>query len=195
MDHADGALTCKIVYWGPGLAGRTTNLECVHGALDAARRSPIVRVDTDVERSLDFELDVEVGGLALRVHLCTVPGQVFDGHACRARQLAGADAIVCVWDSQVERMAANLDYAGILAERLAEIGVRPAAMPMVHQYNKRDLSDIVGLEAMQRQLNPRALPSFPAVATRGEGVRATLDAALRLIVDLPRARGPAGRVG
>lgn len=170
-------INCKIVYYGPGLGGKTTNIQYIYQKTSSQNKGQMITLNTENERTLFFDflpLDLgEIRGFKTRFHLYTVPGQVFY-EASRKLILRGVDGLVFVADSQVERMEANIEsYLG-LEKNLAEQGYDVSKVPMVMQWNKRDLPNIVPVEDLQYQLNKRKLPAFEAVATTGQGVFETL---------------------
>ena len=170
-------INCKIVYYGPGLGGKTTNIQYIYQKTSSQNKGQMITLNTENERTLFFDflpLDLgEIRGFKTRFHLYTVPGQVFY-EASRKLILRGVDGLVFVADSQVERMEANLESYQGLERNLSEQGYDVSKVPMVMQWNKRDLPNIVPVEDLQFQLNKRKFPSFEAVATNGQGVFDTL---------------------
>jgi mutual gliding-motility protein MglA len=170
-------INCKIVYYGPGLGGKTTNIQYIYQKTSSQNKGQMITLNTENERTLFFDflpLDLgEIRGFKTRFHLYTVPGQVFY-EASRKLILRGVDGLVFVADSQVERMEANLESYQGLERNLAEQGYDMSKVPMVMQWNKRDLPNIVPVEDLQYQLNKRKYPAFEAVATTGQGVFETL---------------------
>jgi mutual gliding-motility protein MglA len=170
-------INCKIVYYGPGLGGKTTNIQYIYQKTSSNNKGQMITLNTENERTLFFDflpLDLgEIRGFKTRFHLYTVPGQVFY-EASRKLILRGVDGIVFVADSQVERMEANIESYQGLERNLAEQGYDISKVPMVMQWNKRDLPNIVPVEDLQFQLNKRKFPAFEAVATNGTGVFETL---------------------
>ncbi|MEJ2184746.1 MAG: GTPase domain-containing protein [Gemmatimonadota bacterium] len=185
INYASREINCKIVYYGPGLCGKTTNLEHVYNKVNPETRGKMISLATENERTLFFDfLPVDLGairGFKTRFHLYTVPGQVYY-NASRRLILKGVDGVVFVADSQVERMDANIASMQNLYENLADYGYDPRQLPMVLQYNKRDLSDIVPVEELSAQLNPVSLQEYEAVATQGVGVFDTLRAVSKLVL-------------
>jgi mutual gliding-motility protein MglA len=185
INYASREINCKIVYYGPGLCGKTTNLEYVYQKVNPETRGKMISLATENERTLFFDfLPVDLGtirGFKTRFHLYTVPGQVYY-NASRRLILKGVDGIVFVADSQPERMDANLASIQNLYENLSEYGYDPRMLPMVLQFNKRDLSDRVPMTEMQAQLNPGDLEAYEAVATEGEGVFDTLRAVSKQVI-------------
>ncbi len=170
-------INCKIVYYGPGLGGKTTNIQYIYQKTSANNKGQMITLNTENERTLFFDflpLDLgEIRGFKTRFHLYTVPGQVFY-EASRKLILRGVDGLVFVADSQVERMEANLESYQGLEKNLADQGYDVSKVPIVMQWNKRDLPNIVPVEDMQMQLNKRKFPAFEATAVSGEGVFETL---------------------
>jgi mutual gliding-motility protein MglA len=157
INYASREINCKIVYYGPGLGGKTTNLEHVYGKVKPDTRGKLISLATETERTLFFDfLPVDLGtirGFKTRFHLYTVPGQVYY-NASRKLILKGVDGIVFVADSQVERMEANLEAMQNLYDNMAEYGYDLTKMPFVIQYNKRDLPNAAPLIELQQTLNP-----------------------------------------
>src|SRR5690606_37306270 len=185
INYASREINCKIVYYGPGLGGKTTNLEHVYQKVHPETRGKLISLATETERTLFFDfLPVDLGtirGFKTRFHLYTVPGQVYY-NASRKLILKGVDGIVFVADSQMERQDADLEAMHNLYENLAEQGNDPRRMPFVIQYNKRDLPNSAPVEELERLLNPTQVPSFEAVATRGVGVFDTLKAVSKQVI-------------
>jgi len=176
-------MAAKIVYYGPGLGGKTTNLQYIYGNTSEKSRGEMVSLDTAADRTLFFDLlPLEVGSIAgfkTRLQLYTVPGQVFY-NTTRQLVLKGVDGIVFVADSQRPMLPANSDSIVNLAENLKQQGMNLDDIPLVLQYNKRDLSDICSLEEMDEALNSKGWPSFEASALQGAGVFETLKEVTRL---------------
>ncbi|MGK7313178.1 MAG: GTP-binding protein [Candidatus Longimicrobiales bacterium M2_2A_002] len=185
INYASREINCKIVYYGPGLCGKTTNLEYVYNKVAPETRGKMISLATENERTLFFDfLPVDLGsirGFKTRFHLYTVPGQVYY-NASRRLILKGVDGIVFVADSQAERMDANLASMQNLYENLAEYGYDPRQMPLVLQYNKRDLASRVPVDEMSQQLNPGGFEEFESIATEGEGVFDTLRAVSKQVI-------------
>jgi mutual gliding-motility protein MglA len=180
FNYATMQMAAKIVYYGPGLCGKTTNLHHIYGRTSPASRGEMVSLETETDRTLFFDLlplDVGViGGFKTRVQLYTVPGQVFY-NTTRKLVLKGVDGIVFVADSQRAMKDANLESFTNLRANLAEIGVKLEELPLVMQYNKRDLSNILTLEELEGSINPgRQYKSYEACAVLGQGVFETLKA-------------------
>jgi len=157
INYASREINCKIVYYGPGLGGKTTNLEHVYGKVKPETRGKLISLATETERTLFFDfLPVDLGtirGFKTRFHLYTVPGQVYY-NASRKLILKNVDGIVFVGDSQAERLEANLESMQNLYDNMAEYGYDLTQMPFVIQYNKRDLPNASPLKDLQASLNP-----------------------------------------
>lgn len=157
INYASREINCKIVYYGPGLGGKTTNLEHVYGQVEPDTRGKLISLATETERTLFFDfLPVDLGtirGFKTRFHLYTVPGQVYY-NASRKLILKGVDGIVFVGDSQLERMEANQEAMQNLYDNMAEYGYDLTTMPFVIQYNKRDLPNASPIRDLQSALNP-----------------------------------------
>ncbi|MFW6051034.1 MAG: GTP-binding protein [Myxococcota bacterium] len=179
-------LLIKLVYYGPGLGGKTTSLQRIHSSSPPETRGQIVSLATPVDRTLYFDfLPLRlppVRDLHVRLQLFTVPGQVYF-NATRKLVLTGADGVVFVADSQRERHDANLESLENLQENLAEQGRPIEDMPLVLQYNKRDLPNVLGIEELDRSLNPRGAPSFGTCATEGQGVLDALDKLVQMVLE------------
>jgi len=177
INYASREINCKIVYYGPGLCGKTTNLQYIYQKTNPDLKGKMISLATETERTLFFDfLPLALGqirGFRTRFHLYTVPGQVFYD-ASRKLILKGVDGVVFVADSQIERMEANLESLDNLRVNLSEQGYDLEKLPYVVQYNKRDLPNAAPLEDMQRQLNPSGVPDFEACANAGKGVFETL---------------------
>ena len=188
INHRAREIHFKIVYYGPGLCGKTTNLQFLHDRLPQERRGRLISIATDHERTLFFDflpVDLgEVNGFTTRFHLYTVPGQVHYRLSRRA-VLTGADGIVFVADSHPARERANRDSLADLEEQLEAVGLTPvqsARIPRVFQYNKRDLRAALPLERLRAALNPLGAPEFEAVACEGRGVGETLKAGCKAML-------------
>lgn len=192
INYASREINCKIVYYGPGLCGKTTNLQYVYQKTAPEAKGKMISLATETERTLFFDFLPlalgEIRGFKTRFHLYTVPGQVFYD-ASRKLILKGVDGVVFVADSQEERMDANIESLENLAFNLKEQGYDLEKIPFVIQYNKRDLPGIVPVEELRRELNHRNVPDFEASAATGEGVFETLKAVAKLIlIDLKKGR-------
>ncbi|HEX8362399.1 MAG TPA: GTPase domain-containing protein [Longimicrobium sp.] len=185
INYASREINCKIVYYGPGLCGKTTNLEYIFEKVAPNTRGKLISLATETERTLFFDfLPVDLGsirGFKTRFHLYTVPGQVYY-NASRKLILKGVDGVVFVGDSQVERLDANIESMHNLYDNLAEYGLDLREIPFVIQYNKRDLPNISSIQELQEQLNPNNVPYYEAVGVRGIGVFDTLKAVSKLVI-------------
>jgi mutual gliding-motility protein MglA len=180
INHRAREIHFKIVYYGPGLGGKTTNLRFLHDRLPPERRGRLISIATDQERTLFFDfLPIDLGhvnGYLTRFHLYTVPGQVYYRLSRRA-VLQGADGLVFVADSHPAREQANVDSLADLATHLQSLALTPAQLerlPRVFQWNKRDLPAALPVERLRARLNPLGAPEFEAVASQGRGVNETL---------------------
>jgi len=175
----------KVVFYGPGLSGKTTSLKRVYDSVKPAHRGELMSLPTEADRTLFFDflpVRVErVGDYSVRLALYTVPGQVFY-NATRKLVLQGADGVVFVADSQAAARDANVESMANLEENLAEQGIRVDRFPLVIQYNKRDLPEVLPVSDLRPMLNPRGVPDFETCATSGEGVLNALKAAMRLVI-------------
>ena len=185
INYASREINCNIVYYGPGLGGKTTNLEHVYGKVTPDTRGKLISLATETERTLFFDfLPVDLGtirGFKTRFHLYTVPGQVYY-NASRKLILKGVDGVVFVADSHPTRLDANSESMDNLYHNLAEHDFDLRELPFVIQFNKRDLPDALSVADMNAALNPTAVPSFEAVATRGVGVFDTLKAISKQVI-------------
>ncbi len=185
INHSTREINCKIVYYGPGLCGKTTNLQCIYQRTNPNSKGKMISLATETERTLFFDfLPLSLGkirGFKVRFHLYTVPGQVFYD-ASRKLILKGVDGVIFVADSQEERMDANLESLENLEYNLKQQGYDIDQIPMVIQYNKRDLPNAASLEELRAELNPNGLPEFEAIATDGTGIFETLKASAKLVL-------------
>jgi mutual gliding-motility protein MglA len=185
INYSSREINCKIVYYGPGLCGKTTNLQYVYAKTNPEAKGKMISLATETERTLFFDfLPLSLGeirGFKTRFHLYTVPGQVFYD-ASRKLILKGVDGVVFVADSQIERMEANLESVENLRVNLAEQGYDLSKIPYVVQYNKRDLPNIATVDELKRLINPKSVPEFQAVAPTGVGVFDTLKAVAKLVL-------------
>jgi signal recognition particle receptor subunit beta len=177
VNYSTREITSKIVYYGPGRSGKTTNLQYIYGQVPEERRGRMVSLATETDRTLFFDfLPLDLGtisGFQTRFQLYTVPGQVYYD-ATRKLVLQGADGVVFVADSQRAQRDENVESFRNLQVNLLEQGVDPRTIPIVLQYNKRDLPDVMGMEEMDDLLNYRELPRYEARALAGAGVFDTL---------------------
>ncbi|MCL1926199.1 MAG: GTPase domain-containing protein [Syntrophorhabdaceae bacterium] len=186
INYSSKEINCKIVYYGPGLCGKTNNLHYIYKRMNYDARGKMVSLATETERTLFFDflpLSLgEVRGFKTRFHLYTVPGQVFYD-ASRRLILRGVDGVVFCADSQLARMDANIESLENLRLNLEEQGYNMGKVPMVIQYNKRDLPDIASVVEMHALLNTRNVPEFEACARTGMGVFETLKAIIKLVLN------------
>lgn len=179
VNYTSREITCKIVYYGPGRSGKTTNLQYIYSQVPAARKGQMVSLATQTDRTLFFDfLPIDLGkisGFSTRFQLYTVPGQVYY-QTTRKLVLQDADGVVFVADSQARQLEENIESLQDLHENLAAYGVDVRRLPFVMQYNKQDLpADLIaGVRELDDQLNFRGAPSFAADALRGPGVFETL---------------------
>jgi small GTP-binding protein len=186
FNYATRELTAKIVYYGPGLCGKTTNLEHIHRSLPANKKSKMLSLATKTDRTLFFDfLPIELGairGMKTKIQLYTVPGQVFYD-ATRKLVLKGADGVVFVADSQTAMMDSNLDSWQNFETNLKENGLDIATIPLVIQFNKRDLPDVLSVKDLNKKLNARKAPFYEASAIKGQGVQDTLKGITKLVLE------------
>jgi signal recognition particle receptor subunit beta len=190
INYAAKEINCKIVYYGPGLGGKTTNLQHIYSKTAPDRKGKLISLATETDRTLFFDfLPLDLGtirGFTTRFHLYTVPGQVFYD-ASRRLILKGVDGVIFVADSQTERMEANIESIRNLEDNLDEYGFKLWDLPYVLQFNKRDLTNIMPPDEMYRMLNFKREPTFEAIATTGRGVFETLkSAAKQILIELRR---------
>jgi signal recognition particle receptor subunit beta len=185
INYVAREINCKIVYYGPGLGGKTTNLQYVYQITDSDNKGKMISLATETERTLFFDfLPIDLGqirGFRTRFHLYTVPGQVFYD-ASRKLILRGVDGVVFVADSQEERLDANVESISNLTLNLKEHGFDLAKIPYALQLNKRDLPNALPVEHLRQQLVVKGEPVFEAVATKGVGVLDTLKAVARQVL-------------
>jgi signal recognition particle receptor subunit beta len=185
IDYMAREINCKLVYYGPGLCGKTTNLQYIFERTNPEHKGKMISLATETERTLFFDfLPLSLGeirGFKTRFHLYTVPGQVFYD-ASRKLILKGVDGVIFVADSQVERMEANQESIENLQTNLAEQGYALERLPFVIQYNKRDLPNVASTEELRELLNKSKVPDFDAVARTGIGVFDTLKAVAKLVL-------------
>jgi mutual gliding-motility protein MglA len=185
INYAAREINCKIVYYGPGLCGKTTNIQFIYDKTGTGAKGKLISLATESERTLFFDfLPIELGtirGFRTRFHLYTVPGQVFYD-ASRKLILKGVDGVVFVADSQEARMDANIESIRNLKENLREHGVAMDKVPYVLQINKRDLPTAVAVPEIEKALRIKDEPVFEAVASRGTGVFETLKAVVKSVL-------------
>lgn len=195
VNYATKETSLKIVYYGPGLSGKTQNAHYIHSKIDPQRRGALLRLNTDCDRTLFFDfMPLTVGtlnGFKVKLHVYTVPGQI---HYAATRKLVmrAADGVVFVADSQETRMDANCESLDNLGHDIAESGL-DIGDACVMQFNKRDTPDALPVGELRAALNRAGWPEFEAVAVRGEGVFATLRTVTRLIMDRARSGRAAAR--
>lgn len=186
INYATREVTCKIVYYGPGLSGKTTNLQYIHGKVPANTRGKMISLATEADRTLYFDfLPINLGtisGLTAKFQLYTVPGQVYY-NATRKLVLRGADGLVFVADSQADKMDENIESLNNMKENLDEYGYDINDLPIVIQYNKRDLPNILSVPELDEKLNHFGWKSFESEAVNGKGVFDTLKTIIKLVLD------------
>ena len=193
INYSSREINCKIVYYGPGLCGKTTNLQYIYNKTNPDAKGKMISLATETERTLFFDfLPLSLGeirGFKTRFHLYTVPGQVFYD-ASRRLILKGVDGVVFVADSQEARFEANIESLENLRTNLGEQGYNLDKLPYIVQYNKRDMPEVMSVEDLRKELNPTGVPDFDAVATQGVGVFETLKAvAKQVLTELRRGGG------
>ncbi len=185
INHMAREINCKVVYYGPGLCGKTTNLQYIFDKTVPQAKGKMISLATETERTLFFDfvpIDLgQVKGFKVRFHLYTVPGQVFYD-ASRKLILRGADGVIFVADSQRERFEANQESLDNLKVNMAEHNMNPGEVPFVMQYNKRDIPNVVPVEELREALNPTGVPEFEAAARSGPGVFETLKGTAKLVL-------------
>ncbi len=190
INYASREINCKIVYYGPGLCGKTTNLQYIYNKTAQDAKGKMISLATETERTLFFDFLPlalgEIRGFKTRFHLYTVPGQVFYD-ASRKLILKGVDGVVFVADSQEERLDANIESMENLKDNLEEQGFQLEKLPFIIQYNKRDLPNCTPIEELRKLLNPSGVPELEACAASGEGTFETLKAVAKLVlIDLKK---------
>jgi len=185
INYSSREITFKIVYYGTGLGGKTTNLKVIYNKVSPDQKGKMISLATEMDRTLFFDfLPMDIGsvkGFKTKFQLYTVPGQIYY-NASRKLILKGVDGIVFVADSQVERFEDNIESIDNLLENLQEHNLKIEDIPFVLQYNKRDLPNISSLDDLQKSINPWNVPYFEAVATQGIGVFETLKAVSKMIL-------------
>ena len=193
---ASRSLRVKIVYYGPGLSGKTTNLMKLYEAFPPTSRGKLIQLDTETERTLFFDyFPLSLGTLGnykIKVDFFTVPGQSFY-NATRRTVLEGADGVVFVADSSERREQANLVALKNMHQNLESLGISIDQLPIVFQWNKRDASDALPISVLESTLNPKKAPSVPAVASRCEGVHETHSLIVRAVLERIRFLSQANR--
>jgi mutual gliding-motility protein MglA len=191
VNTRERTINTKIVYYGPGLGGKTTSLRRVHSTIDPPGKIKLVTLKTDDERTLFFDLlPIELGeldGYTFRISAFTVPGQV-KYNLTRRQVLVGADAVIFVADSQKIRFDENIESFESLVENLEHNGIDPATIPLVMQYNKRDMPEIASVAHLERALNARGVPSFETEAPTGRGIFRAFVTAGRAMLDAVAVR-------
>ena len=186
INFARKEINCKLVYYGPGLSGKTTSLEVVHQKTPDRNKGELTSISTDGDRTLFFDfmpLDLgTIAGMKTKFHLYTVPGQVYY-NSTRKLVLLGADGVIFVADSTPGRMDDNVQSLENLRENLAEMGRDLNKIPLVIQYNKRDIPGATSVEELNAKLNPNGVPHFEASAKTGEGIFQTLKAISALVLE------------
>ena len=185
INFATKEINCKIVYYGPGLSGKTVNIKWIYDHIKKENRGELITLATETERTLFFDfVPIEVAnvkGFKVRFYLYTTPGQIIY-QVSRKLILKGADGIVFVADSQVERRDANLDTLDDMLKNMDELGLSLEDTPLVFQYNKRDLPNILPVEVLHEDLNRWNCPEFEAIAIKGKGVLETFKEITKLVV-------------
>jgi mutual gliding-motility protein MglA len=185
INYASREINCKIVYYGPGLCGKTTNLQYIYDSTAPQAKGKLISLATETDRTLFFDfMPLELGtvrGFKTRFHLYTVPGQVYYD-ASRKLILKGVDGVVFVADSQEERMDANIESLYNLEENMQSQGYDLAQVPYVLQFNKRDLPNICTIDEMTGELQRKGEPTYEAVASKGIGVFDTLKAIAKQVL-------------
>ncbi len=192
INYSSREVSCKIVYYGPGLSGKTTNLQYVHAKVPGSTRGDLISLATEADRTLYFDfLPINIGtinGFQAKFQLYTVPGQVYY-NATRKLVLRGVDGLVFVADSQADKLDENIESLSNLEENLREYGYDIDDIPLVIQYNKVDLPNILSIEELQQALNPTGRPYFTAVAPQGQGVFDTLKMIIKLVLEKAKSTG------
>jgi signal recognition particle receptor subunit beta len=185
INYSSREINVKIVYYGPGLCGKTTNIQYIYNKVSPDTKGKLITLATEMDRTLFFDfLPLELGkvkGFKTRFHLYTVPGQVYYD-ASRKLILRGVDGVIFVADSQRSRYDANIESLYNLHENLSEYNLKLEEVPYAIQYNKRDLPDIISVDDLQQELNPKEFPFFEAVATKGIGVFDTLKSVAKAVL-------------
>ncbi len=185
INYSSREINVKVVYYGPGLCGKTTNIQYIYDKVSPDTKGKLITLATEMDRTLFFDfLPLELGkvkGFRTRFHLYTVPGQVYYD-ASRKLILRGVDGIIFVADSQRSRYDANIESLYNLHENLAEYQLKLDDIPYAIQYNKRDMPDVIAVKDLEEELNPKRYPCFEAVAVKGVGVFDTLKAVAKSVL-------------
>jgi signal recognition particle receptor subunit beta len=185
INYSSREINVKVVYYGPGLCGKTTNIQYIYDKVSPDTKGKLITLATEMDRTLFFDfLPLELGkvkGFRTRFHLYTVPGQVYYD-ASRKLILRGVDGIIFVADSQRSRYDANIESLYNLHENLAEYQLKLDDIPYAIQYNKRDMADVIAVKDLEEELNPKRYPYFEAVAVKGVGVFDTLKAVAKSVL-------------
>lgn len=197
INYANREVSCKIVYYGPGLSGKTTNLQYIHGKVPNTTRGDLISLATDADRTLYFDfLPINIGainGFTTRFQLYTVPGQVFY-NATRKLVLRGVDGLIFVADSQRDKSDENVESFNNLKENLEEYGYDINRIPLILQYNKRDLPDVMSIDELNKLLNEGNWPVFESVAHKGTGVFDTLKLIIKMILEKAKKSDTAKKI-
>jgi mutual gliding-motility protein MglA len=197
INYANREVSCKIVYYGPGLSGKTTNLQYIHGKVPGTTRGDLISLATDADRTLYFDfLPINIGsinGFTTRFQLYTVPGQVFY-NATRKLVLRGVDGLIFVADSQRDKADENVESLNNLIENLEEYDYDIKTMPLILQYNKQDLPDVMSVDELNQLLNKHNWPVFESVAHKGTGVFDTLKLIIKMILAKAKKSGTAEKI-
>ncbi|MBN1636232.1 MAG: hypothetical protein JW920_06940 [Deltaproteobacteria bacterium] len=186
INYAKKEISAKIVYYGPSLCGKTTNIQSIYASIKPDQKGKLVSLATEADRTLFFDfLPIEIAnirGFKTRLHFYTVPGQVYYNSTRRA-VLTGVDGLVFVADSQRDKMEENIESLQNLEENLNYYGKSIKSIPLVLQYNKRDLTDVTPVSEMDQIINPDGYPSFEGVATTGDGVLQVLTKITKMVLE------------
>jgi signal recognition particle receptor subunit beta len=198
INYAAREMSAKIVYYGPGLSGKTTSIQCIHSKINPENKGKLVSLATETDRTLFFDffpVDFgKIGGFRVKFNFYTVPGQVFY-NTTRKLVLKGADGVVFVADSQVGMKEQNEESLQNLYENLKVHGFDPETIPFVIQYNKRDMPNIMSVEEMRRDLNHRGVPDFETNAAVGTGIMEAMRAICKQVLEDLRQKQQKGSAG
>lgn len=193
INYGKREVSCKLVYYGPGMSGKTTNLEVVHQRVPEKSKGDLTSIATEGDRTLFFDfLPIDLGqvrGMTTKFQLYTVPGQIYYA-STRKLVLQGADGVIFVADSQGEKINENIESLNDLQQNLDEYGLKLDEIPFVIQWNKRDLPNALPIEELEKKINSFHAPTVPAIAATGEGVLATLKLAASLVLDRLNTKEP-----